>query len=722
MRLYFILAIVFILGQVHSQSHYKYFDSVPVFKNGDTLQMPFAGGLNNPQFSAIDLNRDGKQDILVFDRSLQLFKTFINRGGFNEIKYGYDPSFIKQFPVDIHDFAFLRDYNCDGEFDLFSQSSGGIRLHRNDYALNNDLSFTQVTPNYIVSDYGFPFLVNIWNAVSDIPGIEDVDLDGDLDILTFPLSSNSLEYHENRSADINDCDSLDYMYDTQCWGHFYENSLDNGVVLNYYCGVQNKEVDNGAHSGSTILPLDLDKDLDKEALIGDISYNNLVAVYNGGTLDSAHMVSYDSLFPSYDTPVDIVFPAAFYLDVDNDNVKDLVVTSNAPGISNNYESVWFYKNNGQTDSLVLHLEQVNLLQNQMIEVGEGAYPTFFDYNADGLKDLVIGNYGYYAQGGVYTSKLSLYQNIGTQNDPVFSFVTDDYASLSSLNAQGLCPTFGDLDGDGDADLILGDYTGKLYYFVNLAGQGNPPNYTLQSSNYAGIDIGDHATPQLYDVNNDQKLDLLIGETSGTINYFENTGSTSAPQFTSSPTNGNLGQIDVSPLCCTGYSVPYMSKDSLGNRVLFVASEYGEISYYENIDGNLNGVFVKTDSIFEVQGRISVTGANILGEAEEELMVGSYLGGVTLLKSSEDLYVKSTENSVQNEFKVYPNPTQNFLIIEGLASYPVNFFLTDLTGRIIQKGVLNKKHHVLDTKMLVSGVYIVEVSDEKNNAKFKIIKP
>ena len=74
-------------------------------------------------------------------------------------------------------------------------------------------------------------------------------------------------------------------------------------------------------------------------------------------------------------------------------------------------------------------------------------------------------------------------------------------------------TFGDVDGDGDSDMIVGHSEGSLIYFQNLAGVGNPCIFVLSQVNYQSIDVGDNAVPQLIDVNRDGKLDLLIGEKS-----------------------------------------------------------------------------------------------------------------------------------------------------------------------------------------------------------------
>ena len=51
----------------------------------------------------------------------------------------------------------------------------------------------------------------------------------------------------------------------------------------------------------------------------------------------------------------------------------------------------------------------------MIDLGKGSYPAFFDYNGDGLDDLVVGNYGYHVNNNNPVSSLALFENIGTSS-------------------------------------------------------------------------------------------------------------------------------------------------------------------------------------------------------------------------------------------------------------------------------------------------------------------
>ena len=80
-------------------------------------------------------------------------------------------------------------------------------------------------------------------------------------------------------------------------------------------------------------------------VLGDISYNTLTLLMNGGTapnLNSA-MISQDNAFPSNTTSVNqSVFPAGYHVDIDNDGKRDLVVS---PASTIGSENEWCCRGN-----------------------------------------------------------------------------------------------------------------------------------------------------------------------------------------------------------------------------------------------------------------------------------------------------------------------------------------------------------------------------------------
>jgi len=69
------------------------------------------------------------------------------------------------------------------------------------------------------------------------------------------------------------------------------------------------------------------------------------------------------------------------------------------------------------------------------------------------------------------------------------------------------------------------------------------------------------------------------------------------------------------------------------------------------------------------------------------------------------------------FKVYPNPMNDVLIIEGETA---EYHLLDINGRLLMNS-LHENHSVLDTSKLPSGVYFVKMSTGKGQVTYKVIK-
>ena len=244
----------------------------------------------------------------------------------------------------------------------------------------NELSFIEV--DTLVSDYGGPTPLNIYISPVDIPAISDIDNDGDLDILTFSILGGFIEYHKNLSMELyNNCDSLIFEFSESCWGLFYEGL--NSYILNCQNCQCPQFVNNNLrqkHAGSTILAIDIDNDNDKDLVLGDISYNNLNLLINGGNNQNAIITSVDSLFPqnfanTVAANID-VYPASFYVDIFNNGVKDLIVTTNTENNSENFESCWLYENIGQNSQPDFEFIKTNFLQSDMLDFGNSAYPVF----------------------------------------------------------------------------------------------------------------------------------------------------------------------------------------------------------------------------------------------------------------------------------------------------------------------------------------------------------
>lgn len=744
---------------MQSTAQMLYYLPMEINKDGQPLTLGDFGGFNNPQFSPGDINNDGTEDLIVFDRTDNRFFTFINNGTPNTIDYTYAPEYALNFPK-TDKWSLLRDYNCDGIPDLFARPVApidGIAVWLGSYNANNELTFSSVslTPNplwfqdvlfyYTVSN--FPAVVNVINT--DVPTIDDIDGDGDLDILSFRQTGGYVVHYENMSQEMGyGCDSLIFELRTDCWGRFRESAVTNDVFLSpsvdscygtKYFVAGKGDLDNPhdtihgiggtqggvRHAGSTTMTFDLDNDGDKEILIGDVSFSNVVMLTNGYNADTAWMVSKDSIFPNYDVPIRMdIFPITFYLDINNDNKKDLLVAPNEPNVSEDIHCAQVYQNQTSDQFPSFQYQQDDFLVGEMLDVGRGSAPTFFDYNNDGLKDLVVGSHGQYAPNtGVSKGRLHLYENTGTATAPKFDLVDADYLGVAAFDVKGVIPTFGDIDGDLDEDLMIGLADGTLYYFENTAGPNNAAVFAAVIPFYDSIDVGTNAAPQLLDLNRDGLMDMVIGDFQGIATYYENSGSVGSPLFSVVTTpfpNNTLGAIDVRPIGFSrGFATPYFY-DNNGNYELYVGSEDGAIFHYDSIDNNLGGVFALRSNNFSnlYEGRyVKLAVADINNDGYRDFVVGNERGGVRFY--SLDTNTVFTSRVIKPEtlnISLYPNPANNYITLgfEENIYGSVTVQIVNSLGQVVQNQRFNniENQQRIELNNLAEGMYFCRVQSEK----------
>lgn len=700
--------------------------TIPVSNFGTPLKNAWAGGLNFTEWSAIDLDLDGIKDLAIYDKSGEKIRTFKNDDIAGTASYTHAPQFQNAFPTDVNSWAVFYDFNNDGKADLFTYALGlgGVRVYKNTSTPGN-LQFTFYT-NFLKSDYnpnGVPNISNLPSSSVAVPGLADIDNDGDMDILTFQTSGIQLEWHKNMSMErYGHLDSLAFDMVDGCWGDAVENNCE--ATLNYqFCplvmryneAVKNNpnNVDAVMHAGSCMMCIDMDGDNDKEVVLGDISCDSVEYFRNAGSTSNANFDYATKLFPNATDPIAFKqFPCTYFLDLDNDGIRDLIAAPNIQ-TSENYRGAWYYKNIGADNIPNFSLIKKNFLQDEMLEFGEGSYPTTFDYDGDGDLDIIVGNFGYYQPVSLYSSRLAVLQNVGTTTLPSFNTVNLDYMSLSTYNLKNMAPSFGDMDGDGDKDMIVGDITGRLTYFTNTAGAGNVANFTLTADFttgfLAGIDVGNNAYPQIIDVNKDGLLDLLVGEYDGSLNYYKNVGTANNPVLSLVITN--FGGVKVNrPGYYEAHSTPFMFDDN-GSYKLMVGSDRGYLYMFGNIDGNLNGNFTLIDStyndIYEGE-QMAPTLADFNADGKLDLVVGNYSGGLAYFKGVGTFGIE--ENiAVYSEMNLFPIPVQNEL---NLSFNDFNNQLKEITiidglGREI-KSITSKENNVkIEMENLVSGFYVLQ---------------
>jgi hypothetical protein len=148
-----------------------------------------------------------------------------------------------------------------------------------------------------------------------------------------------------------------------------------------------------------------------------------------------------------------------------------------------------------------------------------------DWNDDGLKDLLVGD---------YWGKVEYYRNVGTPGNPALTSegcLMVDGSELSVIN--NACPCVDDWNGDGLNDLLVGASDGFVRLFLNEGSNATPVFNRTQYVTLAGgeqLAVPGRAAPVVIDLDNDGLKDVVSGCTNGKAYFFENTGTNSNPQL------------------------------------------------------------------------------------------------------------------------------------------------------------------------------------------------
>ena len=390
----------------------------------------------------------------------------------------------------------------------------------------------------------------------------------------------------------------------------------------------------------------------------------------------------------------------------------------------------YYKNTGDT-SCWYEYESDSFLVHHALDFGSDSKALFYDFNGDSLMDIVVGNMGYFSSGPYYSSTLGIYLNTGTATHPVFTQKTTDYNNFSQYNLVAVDPAFGDLNGDGHDDLIIGDLDGNLNYFQNAATTGSSfPSMT--TAQYAGIQVGLNAAPFIYDVNGDSLNDLIVGDQTGKLTYFWNYGTRVNAQFSQDSSNSNFGNVNVRKNGDNfGYSQPYIMKAPTGELDLYVGSQSGYVYKYQ-IDGNKlrGGTFTLLDSDFIGQGigaMSTISIADINNDGDLEYLVGNARGG--LLLYSDSVWDPGTTLGVvdiqmgHGLLHVYPNPARDYFVCaaEGEQFIEPKTMLYNVLGERINTEIAFADDRInVSTAGLSNGFYIVRIKDRDRAFTAKII--
>lgn len=227
---------------------------------------------------------------------------------------------------------------------------------------------------------------------------------------------------------------------------------------------------------------------------------------------------------------------------------------------------------------------------------------YVDYQGDGRLDLVVGieDWSYYGwddawseagqwKNGPLHGFVFLFLNRGSNAKPEYQPPVPIEAGGQAVDVFGCpSPNFADFDGDGDLDLLCGEFLDGFTYFQNH-GDRTHPQYSggvrLRSADGTPLTMDlQMITPVAFDWDRDGDFDLVVGDEDGRVALIEHTGALAAdavPQF--APPRYFQQQADT--LKCGALATPRtFDWDGDGDLDILSGNTAGYIEWFENLSG------------------------------------------------------------------------------------------------------------------------------------------